>query len=432
MKDKSFILRLIGALLVVAMLGAACSEAGNDAGDATSGDQAETNTENDDSMSSDTPDAEVATTALDEGAAALSQTLTDLLDSHVFLASIAVSTGLTAGLDSPEFEAAAATLDQNSQDLAGAIESVYGAEAGDAFLKLWRQHIGFFVDYTAGKATKDDAKANKALKALENYKKDFSEFLDTATGGELPADAASDALQMHVDSLIDAIDAAVAGDPKVFDKIYEAATGHMPMTASALAGAITAQFPDKFPGSVDDPGAVLQQTLTDLLDSHVFLASIAVSTGLTAGLDSPEFEAAAATLDQNSQDLAGAIESVYGAEAGDAFLKLWRQHIGFFVDYTAGKATKDDAKANKALKALENYKKDFSEFLDTATGGELPADAASDALQMHVDSLIDAIDAAVAGDPKVFDKIYEAATGHMPMTASALAGAITAQFPDKF
>ena len=187
MKDKSFILRLIGALLVVAMLGAACSEAGNDAGDATSGDQVETN---DDSMSSDTPDAEVTTAGLDEGAAALSQTLTDLLDSHVYLASIAVYTGLTAGLDSPEFEAAAATLDQNSQDLAGAIESVYGAEAGDAFLKLWRQHIGFFVDYTAGKATKDDAKANKALKALENYKKDFSEFLDTATGGELPADAA--------------------------------------------------------------------------------------------------------------------------------------------------------------------------------------------------------------------------------------------------
>ena len=247
MKDKSFILRFIGALLVVAMLGAACSEAGNDAGDATTGDQAGTSTEtSDDSMSSDTPDAEATTTALDEGAAALSQTLTDLLDSHVYLASIAVYTGLTSGLDSPEFEAAAATLDKNSQDLAGAIESVYGAEAGDAFLKLWRQHIGFFVDYTAGKATGDDAKAKKALKALENYKKDFAAFLDEATGGELPADAAAGALQMHVDSLIDAIDAAVAGDPKVFDNIYEAATGHMPMTASALAGAIVAQFPDKF------------------------------------------------------------------------------------------------------------------------------------------------------------------------------------------
>ena len=177
---------------------------------------------------------------------------------------------------------------------------------------------------------------------------------------------------------------------------------------------------------------MLQQTLTDLLDSHVYLASITVYAGLTSGLDSPQFEAAAATLDQNSQDLAAAIESVYGAEAGDAFLKQWRQHIQFFVDYTAAKATDDQAGANKALKQLEQYKKDFSEFLDSATGGELPSDAAADALQMHVNSLVDAIDAAVAGDPKVFDKIYEAATGHMPMTASALAGAITAQFPDKF
>jgi hypothetical protein len=245
MKDKSFILRSIGALLVVAMLGVACSEAENNtAGDATTSDSSNSTEGTDDDMA--VGSTEAAAVALDEGAPALVQTLTDLLDSHVYLASIAVSTGLNSGLDSPEFKAAATTLDTNSQDLAAAIGSVYGAEAGDAFLKLWRKHIGFFVDYTAGKATKDDAKADKALKALEQYKKDFSEFLDKATGGELPADDAAGALQMHVDSLITAIDSAIAGDPKVFDDIYEAATGHMPMTASALAGAITAQFPEKF------------------------------------------------------------------------------------------------------------------------------------------------------------------------------------------
>ncbi|MGH2778796.1 MAG: copper amine oxidase, partial [Actinomycetota bacterium] len=234
------------------------------------------------------------------------------------------------------------------------------------------------------------------------------------------------------DSLIAAIDAAVAGDASVFDKIYSAAKGHMPMTASALAGAISMQFPDKFPGTVDSPGAKLQQDLTDLFDGHVYLASIAISTGLTKGLDSPEFKAAATTLDTNSQDLAAAIESVYGAEAGKAFLKQWRAHIEFFVQYTQGKATGDKAMANAALKKLQNYKEDFAAFLDKATGGELPSDAAAEALQMHVDSLIAAIDAAVAGDASVFDKIYSAAKGHMPMTASALAGAISTQFPDKF
>jgi hypothetical protein len=421
-------LRVLGGALAVMLVGGACASAADD----TDSDAASTSTSEETSSMNDSASTEMSEVSLDQGAPALVQTLTDLLDGHVYLASTAVAVGLNSGLDSPEFKAAAGTLDQNSQDLAAAIESVYGAEAGDAFLEQWRQHIGFFVQYTEGKATGNGAMAKKALKALENYKKDFAAFLDKATGGALPADAAAEALQLHVNSLIGAIDAAVAGDASVFDKIYEAAKGHMPHTASALAGAIAGQFPEDFPGTIDSAGAALQQTLTDLLDGHVYLASITVYTGLTTGLDSPEFKAAAATLDTNSQDLAAAIESVYGAEAGDAFLEQWRQHIGFFVSYTEGKATGDKKMANEALKSLQNYKEDFAAFLDKATGGELPADAAAEALQLHVDSLIEAIDAAIAGDAKVFDKIYEAATGHMPHTASALAGAITTQFPDKF
>ena len=51
---------------------------------------------------------------------------------------------------------------------------------------------------------------------------------------------------MHVNSLIEAVDAAIGGDTSVFDKLYTAAHEHMPMTAAALAGAIVAQSPDKF------------------------------------------------------------------------------------------------------------------------------------------------------------------------------------------
>jgi hypothetical protein len=241
MKQRKLILRLLAATMAFAIIGAACGGSENTAGDATdSGSQ----TESEDTGMDESPDAE--TVDLSSGAPALRQTLTDLLDGHVYLASITVAVGLNSGLDSPEFKAAAGTLDKNSVDLAGAIESVYGAEAGEAFLKQWREHIGFFVEYTAGKATGDDKAAKAALKKLSNYKADFSAFLESATEGGLPADAAAEALQMHVDSLIGAIDAAIAGDASVFDKIYEAASGHMPMTASALAGAIAGQFPDKF------------------------------------------------------------------------------------------------------------------------------------------------------------------------------------------
>ena len=236
-------LRVVGGALALMLVGGACASAADDADN----DAASTSTSEDATSMNDSNSDVASEVSLDSGAPALVQTLTSLLDSHVYLAATTVAVGLDSGLDSPEFKAAAATLDTNSQDLAGAIESVYGAEAGDAFLEQWRAHIGFFVQYTEGKATGDKAMASKALKELSNYKKDFAAFLDKATGGKLPADAAADALQMHVDSLIEAIDAAIAGDASVFDKIYAAANGHMPATASALTGAISAQFPDKFP-----------------------------------------------------------------------------------------------------------------------------------------------------------------------------------------
>ncbi|MCA1726628.1 MAG: hypothetical protein LC722_02935 [Actinobacteria bacterium] len=222
--------KIVVPVVAFGLIGAACGESAKTSDDAS---PAPTRTA-------------AAKLDLATGAPSLVQTLTDLLDSHVYMASIAVVTGLTNGLDSPAFAASAEALDTNSQDLAAAIESVYGADAGAQFLKLWRAHIGFFVQYTEGKATKDDAKAEEALTKLQNYKEDFAAFLESATGGKLPADAAAEALQMHVDSLIEAIDAAVAGDPSVFAKVYTAASHHMPQTASALAGAIVAQFPEKF------------------------------------------------------------------------------------------------------------------------------------------------------------------------------------------
>ena len=189
------------------------------------------------------------TDTIDAGASGLQQTLTDLFDSHVYLASIAISTGLNAGLDSKEFTAAAGALDQNSQDLAAAVGSVYGDDAGTQFLALWRKHIGFFVDYTAGKATGNEQMSAKALKSLDQYRQDFGAFIEAATEGNLSADATAEALQMHVNSLIDAIDLAVAGNTDVFAGIYTAAHEHMPATATALAGAIAAQMPEEFPTS---------------------------------------------------------------------------------------------------------------------------------------------------------------------------------------
>src|SRR5690606_5984074 len=98
--------------------------------------------------------------------------------------------------------------------------------------------------YTNAKASDDAAGAQKALDELASYGTDFGEFLEGANPN-LPAEAVAEELEVHVTSLVTAIDAVIAGDAEAFSALREAA-GHMPMTAATLAGGISAQFPDKF------------------------------------------------------------------------------------------------------------------------------------------------------------------------------------------
>ena len=362
------------------------------------------------------------------GAAKLRADLTYLLDEHVYLAGIAVKQGVDNGLDSDQFTAAAASLDENSKGLAGAIGGLYGDDAGKQFLALWRDHIGFFVEYTKAKATKDAKGVETARQGLDDYRAEFGAFISSAVPS-LPAEAVADELKPHVDSVFAAIDSVVGGKADAFDKLREAA-GHMPDTAKVLAGGIVSEKSDMFSGSVDAGAAELRSGLTALLTEHVYLAGIAVTQGVGEGLDSGAFKASAATLDANSQALADAIGSVYGADAGKQFLALWRAHIGFFVEYTEAKATDDAKGAKAALKKLDGYRTEFGAFIESANEN-LPADAVADELKPHVESVIATIDAVIAGDGDVFEKLREAA-GHMPGTAETLAHGIATQNPDMF
>ena len=186
---------------------------------------------------------------VETGAAELRAGLTSLLQEHVYLAGAAISTAVQAGgdMEAPAVTSAVDTLDANSVALSEAIGGVYGDEAGAQFLELWRNHIGFFVEYTLGGATGDTAMQEAAGQKLDDYRADFGAFVDSATGGELPADAVAENLQVHVDTLIAAVDAVLAGTPDVFPLLREAAQ-HMPGTALALSQAISAQMPEQFPG----------------------------------------------------------------------------------------------------------------------------------------------------------------------------------------
>jgi hypothetical protein len=198
---------LAAAALTTTLLAAGCTSSGNSTGDPASPPSASTGST-----------SGSGSTAPDQTAAAgLRATLTALLSDHV--------------------KGAVAALDENSVALAKTLGSVYPA-AQKPFLASWRQHIGFFVNYTLGKATKNAAMANKARADLDGYRTSFGQLIHSVVP-ELPADAVAQELVPHVQSLLTAVDAAVAGSPQFQTKLTDAAE-HMTMTAAVLTGGIVA------------------------------------------------------------------------------------------------------------------------------------------------------------------------------------------------
>lgn len=178
---------------------------------------------------------------------------------------------------------------------------------------------------------------------------------------------------------------------------------------------------------VTSSSADLRVALDRLLGEHALLAVVAMQKGIDGAAD---FNDAAGALLANADDLAAAIGSVYGDEAAKAFDGLWKQHIGFFVDYVVATGKKDEAGRKAALDELAGYKEDFAAFLSGATGIE--ASALAEGLQMHVNQLVSAFDSYVAKDYTTTYASVRSAYAHMFMTGDALSGAIVAKFPEAF
>ena len=377
-------------------------------------------------MQSMTPDGSAGTSMTDGGAADLRTKLDLALGEHIILASKATEAAL--GGRSTEFAAYGGLLNTNGTDIGAMIGAAYGADAADAFNKIWSAHNGFFVDYTTGVATKDKAKMDKAVSDLTTvYVPQFAKFIADATG--LPLDAVTSLTTAHVLQTKAIVDAQAKGDWKTAYAAIRTAYAHMQMIGDAIAPAIAAKLPDKFPGNPSTKAVDLRVGLIQLLQEHLYLASFA--TGAALGGRTGEFAAAGAALNTNGTDLGAAIGSLYGAAAKDQWNQIWSAHNGFFVDYTTGVATKDKAKMDKAVSDLTTvYIPQFAAFLAGAT--DLPKDALASLLTEHVLTTKAIVDAQALGDFTAVAAADRMAAHHMEMIADPLAAAIVAKLPDKF
>lgn len=199
---------------------------------------------------------------------------------------------------------------------------------------------------------------------------------------------------------------------------------------SSASNAKLAARPAEQAGSATSatPASELRSQMNRLLDEHVYLAMNATAAAL--GGRSDEYEAAVAALDANSVQLGGLIAAAYGADAGKAFLDGWRRHIGFFVDYTNGVATKDQAKKDKAVVDLNQYARDLADLLNAANG--LPKDAVIGIVQAHTAGLCGVINTQGSGDRATQFVKTRVAADQARQIADPLTEATVLKFPDKF
>jgi hypothetical protein len=178
------------------------------------------------------------------------------------------------------------------------------------------------------------------------------------------------------------------------------------------------------------PAADLRGELTALLQEHVYLAGIAIDTGVRDGLSSRSYKAAATQLDANSKAVAAAMGDLYGATAQRQVLRLWRRHIRDYVTYTRGRIAGNTRTQRRAKADLADFVNDFTTLL-TQTIPTLDPAATKQVLTVHGNRTISAINATVAKSTRVY-RLLRQGSDHMVMVADVLSQAIAKQFPQQF
>lgn len=182
-------------------------------------------------------------------------------------------------------------------------------------------------------------------------------------------------------------------------------------------------------------GSSVYSSVFDLRkDLNIKLAEHVALTSEATRVSYDEHESSIAVideLDKNSQDLAGVVGEFYGDEAEASFLKLWRDQVTFFINYTVSVKNEDIEGKEQALSDLENYSREAAEFL-AGLNSNLSVDSLKPLLSEHRDSIITSIDEyAEAKYVEALDKESRAYV-QAGKIADAISDGIVKQFPNEF
>ncbi|HSK98290.1 MAG TPA: hypothetical protein VK891_16805, partial [Euzebyales bacterium] len=277
-------------------------------------------------------------------------------------------------------DTADAALVRNTDDLTRALAPAVGARQARAFGELWQQQVQALFTYAAAVRDDDQAARDDALADLDVFIDAQSALIADLTDERLSRSEAARQLRNKIAQLTEQVDAYAVED---YDRAYElqrSAYALMFPIGTALADA-TQEMP-----AAHTPTDQLSSALAQLLGEHVEIAIDAMRAGVEGA---PEFPAAAGALNANTEDVAAAMDSLFGADRAEAFNRLWADHIDLFVEYTVAVADNDEAAKDDIAARFERVIDQFGSALAETTEGQVDAEVVHQAMTRHEHQLFE-------------------------------------------
>ena len=325
-------------------------------------------------------------------------------------------------------DTALAALEDNGEELSATLGAALGDDDAESFRDVWDDYLFELQRYTDALADEDAPLAMEARGRLLSVPRRLSEYLSAATDEGAAVSETTALVRQPLSHIVRVVDDAGARD---FEGAYaegRKAYAGMVQVGTAFAAAISEHDPNAFPGPRNSGALELQSALHQLLGEHALLVATVVRRGAK---DSPDFEAAAAALNGNTEDLRAAWASIYPAHT-TSITTAWRNRISLLAEYTVAAAGKKDTAAQDLRDDLADADLNLARLLAAASDDAIASKGTRKRLAQATRFMGEQVDAWLAED-------YDLAQDHMVdayrqaiALASDVAAGIVAHKPEEF